>query len=214
MLAQDTTIAFLAASVIVIVAPGPDNLMVLGQGISRGRKAGVSFGLGCALGCLIHTLWATLGVSAIIASSEWSFRGLKIAGALYLFYLGYQAFHHPRANSSTAPTRDHGDKRKFITFLARGFLCNVFNPKVALFFLAFLPQFTDPTLGGVTIQMAILGILFSFMTATIFTALGLFSGIFGVWLGRRNSVKRWFNWAVGSLFIGLSIRLVLFEQPS
>lgn len=213
MLAQNLTIAFVIASLIVILAPGPDNLMVLGQGITRGRTAGVSFALGCALGCLIHTLWATLGVSAIIASSEWGFRVLKVIGALYLFYLSYQAFHSPSSNFSISTT-DFRDNIKFSTFLIRGFFSNVFNPKVALFFLAFLPQFTDPARGEIVLQMAFLGILFSFMTATIFATLGLFSGIVGNWLGSRTGVKRWLDWAVGSLFLGLGIRLMLFQQPS
>jgi threonine/homoserine/homoserine lactone efflux protein len=213
MLAQDLTIAFITASVIVIITPGPDNLMVLGQGISRGRKAGVSFALGCALGCLIHTLWATLGVSAIVASSEWGFWVLKTVGAGYLFYLGYQAF-HTQSVGFNALVANNGNPTTFIVFLTRGFLSNVFNPKVALFFLAFLPQFTDSTLGNVALQMAWLGILFSVMTATIFTTLGLFSGIIGGWLGKRAGVKRWLDRAVGTLFIGLGVRLVLFVRPS
>lgn len=213
MLSQNLTIAFIAASVIVIIAPGPDNLMVLGQGISRGRKAGISFALGCALGCLIHTLWATLGVSALVASSEWGFWILKTVGAGYLFYLGYRAFRTQNADINPSSSNISNSKPS-IVFLTRGFLSNVFNPKVALFFLAFLPQFTDPTLGSVALQMAWLGILFSVMTATIFTTLGLFSGIIGAWLGKRAGVKRWLDRAVGTLFIGLGVRLVLFERPN
>lgn len=213
MLAQNLTIAFITASFIVIIAPGPDNLMVLGQGITQGRKAGVSFALGCALGCLIHTLWATLGVSAIVASSEWGFRTLKIVGAVYLFYLSYQTFHSSNTGYSIS-TANYDSKIKSTTLLTQGFLCNVFNPKVALFFLAFLPQFTDPTQGEVAFQMAFLGFLFAFMTAIIFTMIGLFSGIIGNWLGSRAGVKRWLDWAVGGLFVTLGIRLMLFERPS
>lgn len=214
MLAQDSITAFIVASLVVIFAPGPDNLMVLGQGMSRGRKAGVSFALGCALGCLIHTLWATLGVSALVAASEWGFRALKLVGALYLFYLGYHAFHSGHG-TLTPVEANHGDSMAInaTAFLARGFLANVLNPKVALFFLAFLPQFTDPALASIPLQIAVLGILFFFMTAVVFTMLGLFSGVIGGWLWRQAGVKRWLDRAVGGLFIGLGIRLVLFEQP-
>jgi threonine/homoserine/homoserine lactone efflux protein len=134
-------------------------------------------------------------------------------GALYLFYLGYQAF-HSQSTDFNASLTNNGNPKTSTVFLIRGFLSNVFNPKVAVFFLAFLPQFTDPARGGVALQMALLGGFFSILTATIFTTLGLFSGIIGGWLEKRTGMKRWLNRAVGGLFIGLGVRLILFERPS
>lgn len=133
---------FLAAALLVALAPGPDNLMVLSLGMSRGRRAGVAFGLGCALGCLNHTLLAALGVSALIAASPAAFIALKVAGGLYLVWIGVQAIRHARPVGAPAagPASPETPARLF----ARGLVANAINPKVILFFLAFLPQFVAP----------------------------------------------------------------------
>ncbi|HNQ58437.1 MAG TPA: LysE family translocator, partial [Candidatus Desulfobacillus denitrificans] len=134
---------FLAAAALITLAPGPDNLSVLSLGLSRGRRAGIGFGLGCALGCFIHTLLATLGVTALIAASDTAFTLLKLAGAAYLVWLGIGALRSPgatlAADAGAAPADD-----PMRPYLMRGFVANAINPKVALFFLAFLPQFVDP----------------------------------------------------------------------
>src|SRR5690606_11449211 len=135
----DTLPAFLAISFVVTLAPGPDNLMVLGQSLARGRLAGFGLALGCALGCFTHTPWAAVGVSAALASSPAAFLVLKLAGAAWLAWLGWQALRNAAAaRLETAAARP---AEPWLRYLRRGFIANAINPKVALFFLAFLPQF-------------------------------------------------------------------------
>ena len=199
---------FLAAAALITLAPGPDNLSVLSLGLSRGRRAGIGFGLGCALGCFIHTLLATLGVTALIAASDTAFTLLKLAGAAYLVWLGIGALRSPgatlAADAGAAPADD-----PMRPYLMRGFVANAINPKVALFFLAFLPQFVDPSRGHAAAQTALLGALFAAQTVLIFGALGWYAGSVGGWLRGRPAVGRWLDRATGVLFIGLGIRLAL-----
>ncbi|MCW3062796.1 MAG: lysine transporter LysE [Capsulimonas sp.] len=200
-------VSFLAASLICVVAPGPDNLGVLSLGLSRGRKAGIGFAAGCALGCLTHTTWASLGLTALVAASPAAFNAMKFAGAAYLCYLGVKALRSKGASldSKEAPA---GDARQFLT---RGFVSNALNPKVALFFLAFLPQFVNPR-GPVGLQMLLLGVCFGVMTLAVFSLVGYFSGAIGAWLRRRPFFSQWLDRATGCLFIGLGVRLALAKQ--
>jgi threonine/homoserine/homoserine lactone efflux protein len=199
---------FLLAAALITLAPGPDNLSVLSLGLSRGRRAGIGFGLGCALGCFIHTLLATLGVTALIAASETAFTALKLTGAAYLCWLGWKALQSPGATLSAEAEVLQVDQA-MRPYLVRGFVANAINPKVALFFLAFLPQFVDPARGNAAAQTALLGTLFAAQTVLIFGALGWYAGTVGGWLRGRPAVGRWLDRATGVLFIGLGIRLAL-----
>lgn len=195
---------FLAAAMLVTLAPGPDNLMVLSLSLARGRKQGVAFALGCAAGCLNHTALAALGVGALIAASPAAFTGLKIAGGLYLVWLGVQALRH--AGSAQAAAAAEGDCRKL--FL-RGLMANAINPKVVLFFLAFLPQFVDPARGDAPWQMAVLGLIFALQGALLFGLIGLGGGHLGQILARNPAIKPWLDRAAGITFIGIGARLAL-----
>lgn len=202
---------FLLAAVLITLTPGPDNLSVLSLGLSRGRPAGIGFGLGCALGCFTHTLWAALGVTALIAASPMAFQLLKLAGAGYLLWLGWQCLRSDGAKlAPEAGTR--AEPVPMRTYLARGFIANAINPKVALFFLAFLPQFVDPSRGAAGAQTALLGTLFAAQTVVIFGAIGYYAGALGNWLRGRSGVGRWLDRATGVLFIGLGLRLALAER--
>jgi threonine/homoserine/homoserine lactone efflux protein len=199
---------FLLAAALITLAPGPDNLAVLSLGLSRGRHAGIGFGLGCALGCFTHTVWATLGVTALIAASQTAFFILKMAGAAYLVWLGWQALRSAGAKFA-AETGAGKDPTPLRAYLLRGFVANAINPKVALFFLAFLPQFVDPARGNAAAQTALLGALFAAQTVLIFGAIGYYAGTLGGWLRGRPAVGLWLDRATGLLFIGLGIRLAL-----
>ena len=200
--------SFLAVAVLITLAPGPDNLMVLGLGMARGRRAGVAFGLGCALGCLNHTLLAALGVSALIAASAIAFMVLKIAGGLYLAWLGIQAIRNARPAGVTAPTADEPPRMLF----AKGLIANAINPKVILFFLAFLPQFVDAGRGHAGWQIVQLGVMFTIETVLIFGTIGWFAGNLGERLARRPAIAVWLDRIAGGIFIALGLRLVL--QPA
>lgn len=206
MPAADVLLAFLAASALVTLAPGPDNLMVLSVGISRGRAAGIGFGLGCALGCFTHTLWATLGIGAVVLASPPTFLALKMAGAAYLVYIGLMSWRH--AGEMGVVALDPGTAEPLAVHLRRGFIANAVNPKVALFFIAFLPQFVDPARGAVWAQMLVFGTLFAAQTVAIFGTLGWSSGAIGARLQRQPGLAVWLDRTAAAIFVGLALHLV------
>ena len=202
--------AFLVAAVLVTLAPGPDNLMVLSLGMARGRRAGVLFGLGCALGCLNHTLLAALGVSALIAASPAAFTALKIAGGIYLIWLGAQAIRDARPHGGESqPSRDAAPGERPARLFAKGLVANAINPKVILFFLAFLPQFVDAARGHAGWQIAQLGLAFTLQTVAIFGAIGWFAGGIGERLARHPGVGAWLDRVAGGIFVALGLRLLV-----
>jgi threonine/homoserine/homoserine lactone efflux protein len=207
MISIDVLLAFLAASALITIAPGPDNLMVLSVGISRGRTAGIGFGLGCALGCFTHTLWATLGIGAVVLASETTFTALKMAGAAYLVYIGIMAWRY--AGKIAVVNLDPGSAEPITAHLRRGFIANVINPKVALFFIAFLPQFVDQSRGAVWPQMLLLGTAFAALTVIIFGSLGWSAGVIGARLQRQPALALWLDRCAGAIFIGLALHLAL-----
>jgi threonine/homoserine/homoserine lactone efflux protein len=198
--------AFLAAAVLVTLAPGPDNLMVLSLGMARGRAQGVAFGLGCALGCLNHTLLAALGVSALIAASPPAFTALKIAGGVYLVWLGIQTLRNAR-NRGT-PLAGKGSAETTGKLFVKGLVANAINPKVILFFLAFLPQFVDSRRGHIAWQIAQLGVLFTVGAIVVFGAIGWFAGSVGERLARRPAIGTWLDRMAGGIFVALGLRLL------
>ena len=205
MLTSAQTLAFLATAMMLTATPGPDNLMVLGMGMSRGRRAGIVFGLGCALGCLSHTLLAVVGVSALVAASPVAFTVLKVAGGAYLLWLGVQAWRHAgTARVDGEAMREAPLRQLFV----KGLIANAINPKVVLFFLSFLPQFVVASQGQVAWQLGLLGLLFTAQAALLFGLLGYFSGGIGAWLNRRPGVGRWLDRLAGTVFIGLGVRMI------
>lgn len=205
MLTLAQALAFLAAALVLTATPGPDNLMVLSMGMSRGRRAGIAFGLGCALGCLSHTLLAVVGVSALVAASPVAFTLLKVAGGAYLVWMGVQAWRHAgRVAVGTAAGGDASLRQLFV----KGLVANAINPKVVLFFLAFLPQFVVAAQGAVPVQLGLLGLLFTAQAALLFGLLGWFSGGVGAWLNRRPAVGPWLDRLAGTVFIGLGVRMM------
>lgn len=207
MIPIDVLLAFLAASALITVAPGPDNLMVLSVGISRGRAAGIGFGLGCALGCFVHTLWATLGIGAVVMASEGTFATLKMAGAAYLVYIGIMAWRY--AGKLGVIKLDDAGAEPLAVHVRRGFIANVINPKVALFFIAFLPQFVDQSHGPVWLQMLLLGAVFAALTVVIFGSLGWFAGSLGARLQRQPKLAIWLDRCAGTIFFVLALNLAL-----
>jgi threonine/homoserine/homoserine lactone efflux protein len=198
--------AFLAAAVLITLAPGPDNLMVLSIGMARGRRPGVAFGLGCALGCLNHTLLAALGVGALIAASPLAFTTLKIIGGLYLVWLGVQAIRNARPVGTLASGETPSESAGKL--FAKGLIANAVNPKVVLFFLAFLPQFVDASRGHAGWQMAQLGAIFTLETVLIFGAIGWFAGHVGERLARNPSLGAWLDRTAGGIFVLLGAKLL------
>jgi threonine/homoserine/homoserine lactone efflux protein len=206
MLTPDQLLAFLAAAILLTLSPGPDNMMVLSIGIAKGRLRGMAFGLGCAFGCLSHTLLAVIGVSALIAASPVAFTALKTCGGLYLAWMGFNAI---RSRGGARVGRAEGVSESARTLFFKGMLANAINPKVALFFLSFLPQFVAAGRGDANLQTALLGIAFTLQAAVLFGLLGYFSGAVGAWLARRPSAGMWLDRIAGVIFIGLGLRLIV-----
>lgn len=191
---------FLAAGILLTLTPGPDIALILGQAARGGSKAGVAAALGAGTGCLIHTALAAAGLSAILAASDTAFTAVKWLGAAYLVTIGARMVF-----SRAAPARAAGPAPLGQAF-RQGVLTNALNPKVALFFLAFMPQFIDADAPSKPLSFMILGLAFN-LTGTLFNAsLG--------WLGGRaagalrlSALGAWLERALGVMFIGLGLRL-------
>ncbi len=207
MIPIETIAIFFAASITLGLAPGPDNIFVLTQSALYGRKAGILVTLGLCTGLLIHTAAVALGIAAIFQTSVLAFNILKIIGALYLLYLALQAF---RASPTTL---DEEGKQELLwhKLYRRGIIMNITNPKVVIFFLAFLPQFADPSLGSISTQILWLGTLFIVATLLVFGTVAWFAGFLGEWLKSSAKAQLIMNRIAGTVFIGLALRLAVTE---
>ena len=208
MIPVETIVIFLTASVALAFAPGPDNIFVLTQSALYGRKAGIFVTFGLCTGLVVHTAAVSLGVAAIFQTSAVAFNILKIVGALYLLYLAYQAF---RASA----TRLEGEDIQALPWqklYTRGIIMNITNPKVAIFFLAFLPQFANPSLGSITLQMMIFGGLFIVATLLCFGSVAWFAGFLGEWLKGSTKAQLIMNRIAGTVFVALALRLAVSER--
>ena len=196
---------FVVASALLGLAPGPDNLFVLMQSALHGRGAGILVTLGLCTGLLVHTSAVALGVAAVLKASPTAFTLLKVAGALYLLYLAWNAF-----RSSSARLRKRGIPALTGPQLyRRGIVMNVTNPKVTMFFLAFLPQFALPENGPVALQIALLGGVFILVTLVVFGGVALLAGTLGAWLNRSPRAQLVLNRVAGTVFAGLALNLIL-----
>ena len=203
MIPIDTLSAFFAASVLLALAPGPDNIFVLTQSALHGKTSGLAVMFGLCTGLIVHTLAVALGVAVIFQTSALAFSALKYAGAAYLLYLAWQAF---RASATTVQSRDNGET-KLGRLYRRGIVMNITNPKVSIFFLAFLPQFADPARGSLPLQMVLLGLVFIVATILVFGAIAMLAGTAGQFFNRSTKVQRTLNWLAGSVFVGLALAL-------
>lgn len=206
MLTLEQFSGFLIAALLITATPGPDNLMVLSMGMSKGRKQGIAFGLGCAAGCLSHTVLAVIGVSALIAASATAFTLLKVAGGLYLIWLGFNAL---RSSGAAGVSAAGAVDSSLIRLFFKGCIANAINPKVVLFFLSFLPQFVVTDNGQVALQLAGLGLIFTLQAAVLFSLLGYFSGAVGQWLNRRPKAGVILDRIAGTVFVLLGLRLLV-----
>jgi RhtB (resistance to homoserine/threonine) family protein len=195
---------FLGAGVLLNLTPGPDTVYILGRSIAHGRDAGVASALGICVGSIFHTCAAALGLSAILATSTVAFAAIKLLGGAYLIFLGIKMFLDRRRKLSLP-----SNFRQLTTVAAfqQGVLTNVLNPKVALFFLAFLPQFIDPATNNKILAFVTLGFTFV-TTGTIWCLiLAWFASSFSDRLRASETVGQWVNRAIGALFIFLGARL-------
>lgn len=199
---------FTLASIALAFAPGPDNIFVLMQSALYGASRGILVTLGLCTGLFAHTAAVALGVAALLEASPTAFNVLKIVGASYLLYLAYMVF---RAGSANFDDKTQQLPSSFQLY-RRGVILNVTNPKVAIFFLAFLPQFANPENGSMISQMLILGAVFMLVTLCVFGGIALAAGKVGAWLRNSKKAQIGMNRFAGLVFVLLAIRLLVSAQ--
>ena len=201
-------LVFIGVAAALAAVPGPDNIFVLTQSAVHGRIAGLIVTLGIALGLFVHTTAVALGVAVIFQASQYAFTTLKYAGAAYLLYLAWQAF-------TASKGKFEGDKSKSETapkqFL-RGFTLCIANPKVTIFFLAFLPQFVVPENGPIIAQFYQLGALMVCVVLVVFGAVAIAAGSLGAWIKGSPKTQIWFNRISGIVFVSLAVKLAIAER--
>lgn len=200
-----SALTFLGAAVVLTVMPGPDNLFVLAQSIAKGKQAGISTTLGLCTGLFVHMTAAAIGLSAAVYQSALAFNIVKYAGAAYLLYLAYRSFREKAASIMLPDGNDSLDRK---SLYKKGIVMNVLNPKVSLFFLAFLPQFVHGENGrGATLQILAYGIAFLVQALIIFTCISIFAGKIGGFLRQNPALAKRMNIIQGILFalIGFNI---------
>lgn len=204
----ESYLTFFAASVVLALAPGPDNIFVLTQSAMHGRKAGLQVTLGLCTGLLVHTSAVVVGVAAIFQASALAFTALKFAGAAYLLYLAWGAW-----RASAAPIRaGNGVRLDGWQLYRRGIIMNVTNPKVSIFFLAFLPQFADPNRGSLAWQLVSLGAGFFIATLLVFGTIAILAGSIGQWIAGSRKVQAIVNRTAALIFAGLALKLATAQR--
>lgn len=189
---------FMLAALILVAVPGPDVLYITARAIDQGRLAGMVSALSAALGGLVLTIAAALGLSAILESSAIAFSAIKYLGAAYLLYLGVRRLLTKDDEETAIHTTQPASLRRIF---GQGFLIAVLNPKTALFFVAFLPQFVNPQHGSIRLQLATLGLILVAIGFCTDTCYALLSGTFGNWLIRRKGFVRGRRYAVGATYL-------------
>lgn len=208
MISPDIALAFFATSVVLGMTPGPDNIFVLTQSAMRGRAAGLLVTLGLCTGLVVHTLAVSFGVAAIFQASALAFTALKLAGAAYLLYLAWQAFRASGGGTNLGQASNASAWQLY----RRGIIMNITNPKVSIFFLAFLPQFADPARGPLAGQMMQLGGLFILSTLLVFGAIALLAGTLGQRLNQSARTERIMNRVAGTVFAALALKLATTQR--
>lgn len=205
MVPIESLIPFIIASAVLVVSPGPDNIYVITQSALNGSRTGILITLGLVSGLIFHTSAVAFGVAALLLASEVAFTLLKIVGALYLIYLAYQAF----TAGSTKLTTEKSKPRTAIQLYRRGVIMNVTNPKVSIFFLAFLPQFISLENGSIVGQVFTLGAVFAIVGLSTFIMIALLASKIGDWLTQSDRAQRYLNRTAGVVFISLALALLL-----
>ena len=205
MIPFDALATFVVASILLDLAPGPDNIFVLTQSALYGRRAGIMVTLGLCTGLIVHTSLVAFGVAALIKASPVAFTVLKTVGAGYLLYLAWGAF---RTRAEALPA-DAVPGLTPVQYYRRGIIMNVTNPKVSVFFLAFLPQFADPDHGPLAPQIFLLGGVFMVFALVIFGAIAILAGTLGDQLRQSPRIQVHMNRVVGAVFVVLALKLLI-----
>jgi threonine/homoserine/homoserine lactone efflux protein len=202
------TLLFIFSSLIIILTPGQDMILVMSQSISHGKKAGIITAFGVSCGLLVHTLLATIGLGSLLMASTWLFDVIKFIGAAYLIYIGYQLLlsTNPKLSIKTLPKVSY--KKMFM----QGAFTNIMNPKIAIFYFSYLPQFVTLNEGNESLQFFILGITYAILAFFIKAPIGFISGVLSLWIQSRPMVLKYINKTSGVILIGLGLKLATQER--
>jgi len=200
-------LVFVIASLVLIATPGQDMILVMSRSVAQGASAGVVTAAGVSVGLVGHTVLATLGLGAILRTSEWLFIALKLVGAAYLVYLGIGLLRTKQDNLPIGTQAARGLRRLFVD----GAVSNLSNPKIAIFYFAFLPQFVAPAAEYPTLTVFALGLIFAGLTFLVKAPVGIFAGKLSAWLRSRPGVLTWVFRSSGALLVALGVRLA-FER--
>lgn len=209
---QDLSL-FIISGLLLNIAPGPDSLLIMTRSATQGWRAGSAAAFGIGAGTCVHVLAAALGLSALLAASSWAFTAVKAAGAAYLLYLGLSMLlSRNKTPAQAAPTTATVSAPNYRKIFAQGFLTNVLNPKVALFFLAFVPQFIAPQAENKALAFILLGAIFNFNSMLWCNGLALFTDQASRRVRVNPALSLWLNRAIGALFLSFGLKLALAEQ--
>ena len=200
-------LTYTLACLLLVISPGPDNILAIGRGLSQGKLAACLSGAASGVGILFHILTATFGLTLLIQTSEIAFMVVKLIGAGYLIWLGIKVL-RSRSLINLTPT----EKQPLATIFTTGFLSAALNPKPGLFVLAFIPQFVNPELGSVTSQMIVYGVWFALLTAVSFALMGIFASRLTGWLQQKPRVINGLNIGAGLTFITSGLAVAALKQ--
>ena len=204
MFTISSLLVFLGAAILLILVPGPDLIFAVTQGMTNGKRAGVLTAAGLSLGNIVHTLAAALGLSLIVQSNPVIFNIFKICGAVYLLVLAFKSFKYRKSEIGTLRNEGKNEKR----LILKGFIMNVLNPKVAVFFLAFLPQFVNYEYGHAGFQLIMLGVIFMALSGLAFGILAYYAGSFSERLLGNSRFSEGMNIAGAVIFFILGLNLL------
>ncbi|NOH64736.1 LysE family translocator [Vibrio sp. RE88] len=207
MFPMDVFVTYTLACIVLVLSPGPDNLLAIGRGLSQGKRAAVVSGSASGTGILFHVLAATFGLTVLIQSSELAFYIVKTVGAGYLIWLGIKVL-----RTRQLFTLEPAKKQPLKTIFSTGFLSAALNPKPGMFVLAFIPQFVNPDLGPVTIQMIGYGVWFAVLTGVGFSLMGVFSFQLSDWFRRKPKLVTSMNIGAGTTFIASGLAVAFMKQ--
>ena len=199
---------FLSTAIALNIAPGPDVIYILTKTIANGRKIGFASSLGVCTGALFHVFAAAIGLSAILVTSSLAFTVVKFIGVGYLLYLAYQSF-NSAGTYLNIRSKQARKKETFWGAFKQGVLIDILNPKVAIFFMAFLPQFVRVGHGSVPMQLLVLGILIILIAIVVEFAYVLLASVLTNKINNSRTFSRWLDWLVGTIFVALGIRLAI-----
>jgi len=200
-------ITYTLACLLLVISPGPDNILAIGRGLSQGKVAACFSGAASGMGILFHICTATFGLTVLIQTSELAFIIVKLIGAGYLIWLGIKVL-RSRSLINLTPT----EKQPLTSILTTGFLSAALNPKPGMFVLAFIPQFVNPELGSVTTQMIVYGIWFALLTAIGFALMGVFASRLAGWLHEKPKIINGLNIGAGLTFITSGLAVAALKQ--